>query len=51
MRGSNILPVIIVPGFISNREDVRKLKNEAFQDKIALAVKEAVTEYFQKYSM
>ena len=51
LNRSNIPSVLIQPGYISNKEDLRKLKNESVQDNIALAIKEALLEYFHTYNM
>jgi N-acetylmuramoyl-L-alanine amidase len=50
LKGLNIPSVLIEPGYISNKEDLRKLQNDTYQDKISIAIKEAVLEYFHYYA-
>ncbi len=46
LKNSNMASVLIELGFVSNRSDVKKLKNSSYRGKLTKTIKQSIDEYF-----
>jgi len=48
LRNLNVPTVIVECGFLSNREEEKKLADKEYQEKLAQAIKEGIVKYFEQ---
>ncbi len=49
LKSPDIPSILVETGFISNKNEEKKLKNKKYQAKIARAIHEGINQYFRKY--